>query len=133
MAVKAAVEILRKHLGSGPREFDLQRIAERILALVTPVAAQPAPAQARCLITGVVLIVNDIAYNGDLFEQGDQYIVNCNEQSAHKPDMSKPLNLKFILLPGDFWERRGVFVVPKHAAYLSLAALDYIKGAPDAN
>ena len=34
-----------------------------------------------CLITGVILIEGDRMFNGDLFQQGDTYIVNCNEAS----------------------------------------------------
>lgn len=77
-----------------------------------------------CIITGVILIEDDCAYNGDLFRQGDTYIVNCNEASAHPADVTD--DTKWITPTGDYWTRRGVFVIPVRGAQLSRAAMDYI-------
>lgn len=78
-----------------------------------------------CVITGVVLIEDDVAYNGDLFIQCDTYIVNCNEQSAHVPDLTTP-GLKWIRPNGDYWTRKGVYVFDMFEADHSVAALEYM-------
>lgn len=82
-----------------------------------------------CMITGCVLIHpdGDVAYNGDLFEQGDTYIVNCNEESAHTPDEHPGKGVKWIRPTGDYWHRRGVWVFKTEDAYHSVAALEYMK------
>lgn len=86
-----------------------------------------------CIITGVVLIdsLEDVAYNGDLFQQGDTYIVNCNEQSAHTPDEDwrKNHDLKWITPPvlDSCWSRRGVYVFPAREAVMSRAAMEYVR------
>jgi hypothetical protein len=82
-----------------------------------------------CRITGCVLVHPEghVAYNGDLFEQGDTYIVNCNEASAHTPPEHFDKGVKWIRPTGDhYWERRGVWVFQTDSADHSIAALEYM-------
>jgi hypothetical protein len=78
-----------------------------------------------CLITGVILIEGDRMFNGDLFRQGDTYIVNCNEASEAVADVTD--DMKWIGVGGDYWTRRGVYVIPMHVAQFSPAALEYMR------
>jgi len=79
---------------------------------------------AQCLITGVILIEDDVTYAGDLFEMGGMYIVNCNEASGGARMVVA--GDKTITPTGDYWTRKGVYVIPVEDARLSIAALEYI-------
>ena len=83
---------------------------------------------ARCLITGVDLLDKGVLYRGDLFEQGDHYIVNCNEHG--RPALAAmPHHDKWVQPQRrDHFMRHGVYVIPKDELYLSLGARNYIEG-----
>jgi len=83
----------------------------------------------QCMITGCVLVHpdGDVAYNGDLFEQGDTYICNTNEDSAFTPPEVFDKGVKWIRPDKDYWHRRGVWVWQVDNTYHSVAALEYMK------
>jgi hypothetical protein len=81
-----------------------------------------------CLITGVILLhpATGKAYNGDLFQQGFTYIVNCNEASEHTL-YPMPDGAKWVRPLGEYWMRRGVWIFPAAEAQFSNAALLYME------
>ncbi len=98
-------------------------------------------AKVKCLITGIVLISKQeetgcaYTWRGDLFAIQDVYIINCNEDSCKKVNaVTKNLlsvNSNTITINQEqgqiFWfERKGVFIVPKTAAVLNNLAKEYI-------
>lgn len=82
----------------------------------------------KCVITGVTLIHPDghVCYVADLFEQGDTYIVNCNEGSARTPPETFDRATKWVRPNGDYWERRGVWVFKTDDTDHSISALEYM-------
>jgi hypothetical protein len=85
-----------------------------------------------CLITGCDLVSPlrpDTHYHGDLWELGDVYIFNAVESGGHgRLLIGKPSakHLATDLTTAEYFERRGVFVIPKSQAFLSPAAEEYI-------
>lgn len=88
-----------------------------------------------CIITGCDLY--DVEHNrwahGDLFEYGDCYVFNAVVQKDNEVVWrQQQWGDKFLTLlnvqsyPG-YFERRGIFVIPKHLAHLNQAARDYIR------
>lgn len=87
----------------------------------------------RCIITGCALVspYGEEWVAGDLFEAGDCYVFNGNYHAKDVQAMWLPIaTCHYVkrLQPTDWWERRGVFVMPKHMAALNSAAQEYIKG-----
>lgn len=83
--------------------------------------------KADCICTGIILVEDDCAYNGDLFQMGDTYIVNCNEASAMSAsDVMSVAGVRAITPTGDYWTRKGVYVMKVAEAELSKAAKEYI-------
>lgn len=83
-----------------------------------------------CLITGCALINGHAAAWGDLHDLGDVFIFNAvlkdlepYWQSAEPFVAGKYLDITHA----DYFERRGVFVIPKHTAQLNQVAIDYIE------
>jgi hypothetical protein len=82
----------------------------------------------KCQITGVILIHpdGDVCFAADLFEQGETYIANANENSAHTPEERYGKGVKWIRPTGDYWQRKGVWVFPVDSTEHSIAALEYM-------
>ena len=88
---------------------------------------------AECIITGVIVVdgppmkgVTPVGVPGDLFQQGDMYIVNANPNATwEKVDKARA---RIIYMAGSNWERRSVYVIAKEDAILNQNALDYIGG-----
>ncbi len=87
----------------------------------------------QCVITGCDLKVGLIHYSCDLFEMGDTWIANGNVNAEGLPlAIVTPFYTKRLEIVGDFFHRRGVFVVRKGAAVLNAEAAEYIeKGKRD--
>ena len=91
--------------------------------------------QPKCLITGCDLYAPDALQfvHGDLFELGSVFIFNAVTQAGgHTAWDSEIDNLddRFIQIEffaSDHFERRGVFVIPKEHAQVSLAAAEYMR------
>lgn len=81
--------------------------------------------QADCICTGCLLIEDDVAYRGDMFQMGDTYIINCNEASNHQPP-EDPAGYLAVTMTGDYWTRKGVYVVKTNQATLSKALNAYV-------
>jgi hypothetical protein len=85
-----------------------------------------------CVITGVTLLDFDEgewwSYQGDLFKQGDTFIVHCNEASRAAMDMSllPQRRLKWIRPMFPVWQRRGVWVMHQSDCEFSPAAWRYM-------
>lgn len=86
----------------------------------------------RCVITGLALIspADDAWIAGDLFDAGSVWIFNGNCEGGRPAWLyEEPHYQKHITPTGVFWERRGVFVIPKEDAQLNSAALEYMERA----
>ena len=89
-----------------------------------------------CIITGIALVAVDglHAVAGDLFDCGTHYVFNGNWERGKGDNYSpKPAWLPVDQLPYNrrmapttYWERRGVFVIPKGEANLNQAAQEYL-------
>jgi hypothetical protein len=78
---------------------------------------------ADCIITGVALInPEEGVFAADLFQQGRVFIINANE----KPMPPEYAGDKTVTLTGNYWMRRGVYVVNIEDVELSPAANNYI-------
>lgn len=84
----------------------------------------------RCVITGCALLRQGSWVAGDLFDADTHWVFNGNIRNgaaiAWQPAAPVPHYQKHITLEGEYFERRGVFVVHKSAATLNPAAIDYI-------
>jgi hypothetical protein len=88
----------------------------------------------RCVITGCVLSIDaHRAVVGDLFDCGDSYVFNANWR---EPDgicwiksWQATLSHGRQLSPIDWWEKRGVFIIPKDRAGLNDACIKHMFGA----
>lgn len=84
-----------------------------------------------CIITGCDLY--DIEHNrwahGDLFEYGDCFVFNAVVGTkGHVAWRTEQWGDKFVaLIHPNYFERRGVFVIPKSSSQLNQAARDYIR------
>lgn len=76
-----------------------------------------------CIVTGIWLIDPESGcWPADLFQQGDVYIINANMNG----DGTGRPGLRNITLTGEYWMRRGVYVVNREDTTLSKAANEYI-------
>lgn len=85
-----------------------------------------------CLITGCALIDPDgAAIWGDLYQLADCYVFNAvlrNGEASRSYEL-RP-DGRIITIVGDFFERRGVFVIPLTCAVLNqVASLFIAEGA----
>lgn len=95
-----------------------------------------------CIITGCGLQddARGTQYWGDLHQLGDVWIFNAVTDPKGQPipqpyrDPKGPVCPSFLIVREAPWEnyfqRRGVFVIPKSEADLNDTATNYIKGAP---
>lgn len=84
----------------------------------------------KCIITGCALIREDGQWvAGDLFDAGSVYVFNGNfdRQKATAKLINDAVCFSMRFAPLEYWERRGVFVIPKDQANLNSAALEYIR------
>lgn len=81
---------------------------------------------ADCICTGIILIEDDCAYRGDLFQMGDTYIVNCVDVAMPAIEATVAPEVRWIRPKNDYWTRKGVFVIKVADAELSHAANAYI-------
>lgn len=88
------------------------------------------PTNPECIITGVVLVIDDTARPADLFEMGDIYIVNASGEGYPLPLAVGVEHRNSIdLTNAPYFERRNVFVVHRSQAKLNANALAYIANA----
>jgi hypothetical protein len=86
----------------------------------------------QCVITGCSLVdpTHSTELNGDLHQQGDQWIFN----GVGEPRMFEglPMNNRYIAynVYEEFFERRNIFIIPKMYAVLSPDAENYILRQP---
>lgn len=78
-----------------------------------------------CVITGCALKVNGRFVAGDLFDAGTCFVFHGNVHEGEPAWMGETVYDR-VLEPFDWWERRGVFVIPKEYAAMNRAAADYI-------
>jgi methanogenic corrinoid protein MtbC1 len=83
-----------------------------------------------CLITGCALINGSSTVHGDLHEVGDTLVFNAclsNGEAAWR-DIDVNISPRQIdITNSDYFERRGVFVIPVGSASLSEAAITHIE------
>lgn len=83
-----------------------------------------------CVITGCSLILDNAWAACDVFEAGDHFVMNANlnkEGTVAWHKMHARRYTKEIDLTGsNYWEKRGVFIVPKDQVELNQAAKEYI-------
>lgn len=86
----------------------------------------------KCVITGCALVTGDGWLAGDLFDTGgDDWVFSGNwdhRRSLPEWQRGEPVYVR-VLQPEDWWERRGVFVIPKRCAGANDAAREYIARA----
>lgn len=84
----------------------------------------------KCIITGCALVNESLQewVAGDLFDSDEFYVFNGNfDVASFRASWLKgPPSYSKVLAPWDYWERRGVFIIPKEMANLNQAALAYI-------
>ena len=88
----------------------------------------------KCVITGCALIspYSGCWVAGDLFDGGTVWVFNGNyagTDPAWLPTTHVPIHYSKHITPtdGNYFERRGVFVIFKDKATLNTAALEHIK------
>lgn len=94
--------------------------------------------QITCVITGCALIdlnkTPTLWVPGDLFDAGPLWVFNGNFSEDMPgspwldPDVYPRHYIKCITLVGDYFMRRGVFVIPKSSGVLNDEAIRYING-----
>lgn len=86
-----------------------------------------------CIITGCELVVTFEGYHihGDLFDEGSSYIFNAEGCKREYVGPTKLLEIlatcKALRVNGNnYFEKRGLYVINKHAARLNHKAQEYI-------
>lgn len=86
--------------------------------------------QIECIITGCYLVAGNKKVHGDLHAGGQCYVFNAvldeHGQASWLHGPFEEGHRALLIHPNaDYWERRGVIVIPKMNATLNQGAADY--------